>query len=175
MRRRANSSRSISTIRISSRINLFVGCRVEGVQLEANMNATVKAILIWTLILVTAVALWNIVEKQKQSATALSLTEFLEAVDSKRVAEVTIEGSRLTGRLHPDNQVFRSAIPENYAGLYERLMDSGIKVNIVPVERRSWLPLLTFWLLTMFVAFGLGWLCALWYQGRGLQPPMTLA
>jgi cell division protease FtsH len=139
------------------------------------MNHTVKTILVWVLILVSAVTLWNIVEREKQFTPPMSLTEFLEAVDSRRVASVTITGSAVTGRLRPDNQVFRSVIPENYTDLYERLIDSGTKVNVVPVERRSWLPLLTFWLLTMVVAFGLGWLCAGWSRGRPLQPPMTTA
>lgn len=139
------------------------------------MNPTVKTILIWVLILVAAVTLWNIVEKQERVEPPISFTEFYHEVLDQRVAEVTITGSKVTGRCRAGSKSFRSVIPENYTDLYERLINSGTKVNVVPTERRSWLPVLTFWLLTMLVAFGLGWLSAVWSQGQRLQPPMTTA
>jgi hypothetical protein len=67
-----------------------------------HMNQTVKTILVWMLILVAAVGLWNFVEHGRSAPPELSLTEFLSRVDNGDVAEVKVDGSSVTGKLAPE-------------------------------------------------------------------------
>ena len=66
------------------------------------MNSTVKTILIWALIILAAVGLYNFVESKNSAAThKFNLTELLSKVKAEptEVAGVTIEGTRVTGKL----------------------------------------------------------------------------
>ena len=58
------------------------------------MNKTVKAILIWVLILVAAVAVYSFLEHRPIDTSMLNLTESLNRVDAGQVAQVTIDGLR---------------------------------------------------------------------------------
>jgi len=139
------------------------------------MNPTVKTILIWVLILVAALGLWNVVEHGRTSAPMLTLTDFLSKVDSGSVAEVKITGSSLTGRLRPSNEVFRSTILPDYAAVYDKLIKAKVQVTVVPADQQSWFAALTLWVAPMLIVFGLGWLCGAWFQRQRLQRPMATA
>jgi ATP-dependent Zn protease len=105
------------------------------------MNSTAKTILIWVLILVVAVALYNFVERgTAQSPTLLTLTELMEKVDGNEVKDVTISGSNLVGHLKSNPSAeFRSVIPEDYAPIYDRLAGNAVNVTIIPPDANSWL------------------------------------
>jgi cell division protease FtsH len=135
----------------------LVGQGVESV--EVDMNPTVKTILAWVLILFVAVGLWNLVERVPQRFTILSFTDFLDQVEKGQVAEVTITGSTLTGRLQASNREFQSVMPSDYPAMYEKLIDQRVKVMVVP-DRQDWATALVTWVLPMLLAFGLGWVCA---------------
>lgn len=61
------------------------------------MNSTVKVILIWVLILVAAVGLYNFfAHRNTSSKTSLNLTELLNKVDQGEVTSVVVSGSNLT-------------------------------------------------------------------------------
>jgi cell division protease FtsH len=139
------------------------------------MNPTVKTILVWILILVAAVGLWNFVEHGRSGAPELSLTEFLSSVDKGEVAEVRVDGSSVTGKLRQNGGAFRSTLPVAYHAIYEQLIDAQVKVTVVPVDKPSWVTVFASSVSPLLVAFGLGWLCARWSQSRRQQPPMTTA
>jgi len=136
------------------------------------MNQTVKTILVWVLILSVALGLWNLVEKKSSSTPIISLTDFMDKVTNGSVAEVTINGPTIRGRLRSDNQEFQSTMLPGYTAVYEKLIDAKVSVTVVPDDRSSLAPLMS-WLMPVLVAFGLGWLCASWFQRRRPQPPMT--
>jgi ATP-dependent Zn protease len=139
------------------------------------MNATVKTILIWVLILVSAVTLWNLVERSKNTTPQLTMTELLAMADAKEIEKVTVAGA--TGNvvgIDKAGKGFRSTIPPNYPEAYNRLVDSGVKVTVRPPDSNPWLALLASWILPLLVSFGLGWQCALWSRRRP-QPPLTTA
>ena len=104
------------------------------------MNNTVKVILIWALILVAAVALYNFVERGSNPPTQLNFTEFVARVNSGEVEEVTIKGSLLTGRLKSEpNHEFRTVIPEGYSTIYDKLTSNSVAVRIIPPGSNPWL------------------------------------
>ena len=119
------------------------------------MNSTVKTILIWVLILVAAVGLYNFVEHGGSSASAsLDLTEFLAKVDAGEVAEVTINGSTVAGKLRTGNAEFKSTIPQDYSTVYDKLTAKNVKVNIIAPDQNPWLAMLLSWGLPMLFVFG---------------------
>jgi ATP-dependent Zn protease len=139
------------------------------------MNATVKTILVWVLILVSAVTLWNLVEQNKNHAAQLNLTELLALADAGKIEKATITPA--TGMVvgtETGGKAFKSTIPPGYDAIYSRL-ERVPKLTIEPPDSNPWLALLVTSLLPMLVSFGFGWQCARWSRQRPLQPPMTTA
>jgi cell division protease FtsH len=102
------------------------------------MNKTVKVILMWVLILVAAVGLYNLVEHGGSPATStLNFTEFLNKVDRGEVASVVVSETNLTGTLK-NNEIFRSTIPDDYTAVYDKLTSRNVRVTIIPPERNPW-------------------------------------
>ena len=100
------------------------------------MKPTVKTILVWILILVAAVGLYNFVEgHNKEKPVTLSLNEFLNKVKATptEVAEVTINGSTIRGKLTSGSQ-FTSTIPANYPAFYDELTKANVKVTVYPPD-----------------------------------------
>ena len=108
------------------------------------MNSTVKTILIWVLILVAAVVLYNLVERGSGGVqTMLTFTEFMNRVDVGEVRDVTISGSNLTGHLTASpNEQFRTVIPSDHATIYDRLTQRSVNVAIIPPDTNPWLSYL---------------------------------
>jgi cell division protease FtsH len=98
------------------------------------MNTTVKTILIWVLILVAAVGLYNFVEGQTPRAQVLTLTEFLNHVDRGEVSDVVINGSNLTGHLKGNGEMFQSSVPDDYPVMYDRLTARQVAVTVLPAS-----------------------------------------
>jgi len=105
------------------------------------MRSTVKTILIWVLILLVAVVLYNFVEKPTGSSPAqLSFTGFMSKIDADEVRDVTIIGSNLTGHLKATpSEEFRTVIPDNYSPIYDRLTSKSVNVRIIPAASNLWL------------------------------------
>jgi len=118
------------------------------------LNSTVKTILIWVLILVAAVGLWNFVEHGRTGPPLLPLTDFLAKVRSGDVADIKISGANVTGHLRPNNEDFRSTIPVEYSTIYDQLTANNVKVTIEPPDQNPWLAMLLSWGLPMLFVFG---------------------
>jgi len=117
------------------------------------LNSTVKTILIWVLILVAAVGLWNFVEHRSPNVPYVTLTDLLAKVRNGDVTEVTIDGANLRGKLH-NGEEFKSTIPVEYAAIYDQLTGKDVKVTIVPPDQNPWLAMLLSWGLPMLFVFG---------------------
>jgi ATP-dependent Zn protease len=103
------------------------------------MNNTAKTIVIWVLIVVAAIGLYNMVEvRGGPQQKSLNFTEFLNKVKAGEVSEVTIHDSKLIGRL-ADNEAFRSTIPAGYASVYDELTRQGVRLTIIPPDPNPWL------------------------------------
>jgi cell division protease FtsH len=104
------------------------------------MHSTVKTILLWILILVVAIGLYNFVEKGTGSFTEqFSYTAFMNRLDANEVRDVTISGSNLTGHLKATPSVeFRTVVPENYPPIYDMLTSKSVNVRILPTVSNPW-------------------------------------
>ncbi len=63
------------------------------------MNPNYRNFVLWAIIAVLLVALFNLFQSPQQRSTGseIAYSEFIQAVDSGRVKSVTISGDRITG------------------------------------------------------------------------------
>ncbi|MBI5238429.1 MAG: ATP-dependent metallopeptidase FtsH/Yme1/Tma family protein [Deltaproteobacteria bacterium] len=109
------------------------------------MNNLYKNIAMWLIIIATVVLMFNLISYNKQPALEkLSFTEFIQEVENGKIAEVTIQGSDISGK-HKDGKQFRTYSPQ-YPDLVGKLRESGVKIYAEPVvETPSWGSIFISW------------------------------
>ena len=122
------------------------------------MNSTVKTVVFWLVILVSAFLLWQVVKgansgpKEKE----VKYSQFLSDVDQGNVKEVTITGMEVRGTYH-DNSAFHTTAFANDPNMMKTLQDKGVVITIRDVSSGSWpLQLLGTWAPLILLA-------ALWF------------
>src|ERR1700730_3273524 len=109
------------------------------------LNSTVKQILIWVFMITCLVFLWQVVVKGTGASQEknISLTQLLNDADQGKVAEVTVNGSEVTGHYRdtPKNQS-HTTIPANYPDMYKTLREHGVNITIKDQNSNAWLGFL---------------------------------
>ncbi len=79
------------------------------------MNSTVKTVLFWLLIGVSALLLWEVVKSARdgQKDQELSVTQFMGDVDQNNIRDIEVNGMEVHGH-HRDGQQFHTTAPSNY-------------------------------------------------------------
>jgi len=105
------------------------------------VNSTVKTVLFWLLIGVSALLLWEVVKgaRDGQKDKEKNFTEFMSDVDAGHVHDVTVDGMQVKGKL-TDNTAFHTTVPANYPDMIKKLSDKGVVMNFRDVNSGS-LPL----------------------------------
>jgi cell division protease FtsH len=108
------------------------------------LNSTVKQILIWVFMITCLVFLWQFVVKGTGAGQEknISLTQLLNDADQGKVAEVTVNGSEVTGHYRDDKNQFHTTIPANYPDMYKTLRDHGVNITIKDQNSNAWLGFL---------------------------------
>jgi cell division protease FtsH len=128
------------------------------------VNQNVKNALLFLVIIVTVVVLWNWVTTSRAGAEEVAFSEFLEKVDAGQVEEVLIRGEEIFGRLKEPTKPrpttgARSfdfvAYSPGYDGLVDALRAKNVRIKAEQASEGSiwtallaWLPLLAligFW------------------------------
>jgi cell division protease FtsH len=110
------------------------------------VNSTVKTVVFWLVIVLSAVLLWQVVKaggsgtKQRE----INFTEFMSQVDSGNVQGVTITGSEVTGSFRNEKTTFHTTVPANYPEMFQILRDKGVNITIKDAQNGSWTWLLNF-------------------------------
>ena len=104
------------------------------------MNSTVKTVLFWAVIIVSAFLLWQVVRSGSngQKDKEVNLSQFMSEVNQGLVREVTISGQEVRGKYKNDNSGFHLSIPVNYSDIYKMLLDKGVSVNIRDISNGTW-------------------------------------
>ncbi len=122
------------------------------------MNSTVKTVIFWLVIAVSAILLWQVVRSGSsgQKEKPINFSEFLTNVDQGNVSEVTINAQELRGKFK-DQSGFTTTAPVNYPDMIKALREKGVNINIRDVTNGSWpLQLLGTWAPLILLA-------ALWF------------
>ena len=121
------------------------------------MNSTIKTVLFWAVIVVSAVLLWQVVRTGStgQKEKEIGFSEFLSQVDAGKVREATFNMQEVKGKL-TDDSLFHTTVPTNYPDMYKTLRDKGVAINIKDASAGSWPS----WILNLAPLVLLG---ALWF------------
>jgi cell division protease FtsH len=112
------------------------------------LNNFGRNLALWIIIAVLAVALFNLFQNSGQRAgeEPLAFSEFIAQVAADQVAEVTIQGREISGKLRSGTS-FNTYAPDD-PGLVERLTNHNVRITAEPEERvhplfsmlLTWLP-----------------------------------
>ena len=121
------------------------------------MNSTLKTIIFWVVILISAVALWQVVKTANsgQKVQEINFSRFMSEVDQGTVKDVTLTGMEVKGKL-ADGSLFHTTVPANYPDMIKALQQKNVSITVQDVGNSSW-----GWLINLFAPLAL--LAALWY------------
>jgi len=79
------------------------------------VNSTVKTVLFWALIIVSAVLLWQLVKTARdgQKDAELSNTQFISDLEQNNIQEFTVTGMEVRGKFR-NGSIFHTNAPANY-------------------------------------------------------------
>ncbi|MGC2448785.1 MAG: ATP-dependent zinc metalloprotease FtsH, partial [Candidatus Sulfotelmatobacter sp.] len=107
------------------------------------MNSTVKTVLFWLLIGVSALLLWEVVKgaRDGQKDKEVNVTQFMSDVDQNNIREITVNGMEVRGKFR-DGSAFHTTAPTNYftPEMLKNLQSKGVVINFRDVNSGS-LPL----------------------------------
>jgi cell division protease FtsH len=120
------------------------------------VNSTVKTIIFWVVIAISAVALWQVVKTANsgQKVKEINFSQFMAEVEQGNVKDVTLTGMEVTGKTG-DGSGFHTTAPANYPDMIKKLQDKNVSITVRDVNSGSWS-----WLVQLAP---LALLAALWY------------
>ena len=109
------------------------------------MNTHFKNLVLWVIVAVLLIALFNVFQTSSQTSQSseLSFSQLLTRVDAGQVKTVTISGRQITGQLS-DGSPFMTYAPED-PSLVSRLYDKGVTINAKPESQNMFLTILLSW------------------------------
>jgi cell division protease FtsH len=104
------------------------------------VNSTVKTVVFWLVIVLSAFLLWQVVKNSSggQKDKEINLSQFTADVNQGNVSEVTINGQEVRGKYKNDKSQFHVTIPANYPDVYKILQDKGVQVNVRDISGGGW-------------------------------------
>ncbi len=104
------------------------------------MNSTVKTVVFWLVIGLSALLLWQVVKAGStgQKEKEVNFSHFMADVDQGNVSEVTLLGMEVRGKYRNDNSAFHTTVPANYPDMIKTLGDKGVNITIRDVTNGSW-------------------------------------
>jgi cell division protease FtsH len=103
------------------------------------VNSTVKTVVFWLVILLSAVLLWTVVKNSSggQKDKEVNWTQFMSDVNQGNIAKVSVNGQQVKGE-YKDKTQFHTTVPLNYPDMYKTLQDKVPSVNIGDVSGGGW-------------------------------------
>ena len=116
-----------------------------------SVNLFGKNLVLWVIIGMLAVALFNLFNdtSQRTSGASLAYSQFLDMVDNGQITAVTIQGHSITGKNSDTGQSYTTYAPQDNS-LVERLTAKQVQITAAPEEEGSllmatllsWFPML---------------------------------
>ncbi len=109
--------------------------RTENV-MEAHLNPTSRNLMLWTIIVLAMVMLFNTFQHPQGVSQRIAYTDFLNQVESGQLLSVTIQGHTLIGKTS-DGKSVETYAPQDLA-LVSRLLEKKVEVKAEPPEDQPW-------------------------------------
>jgi cell division protease FtsH len=104
------------------------------------LNATIKNLLLWMVILVLIILAWNVFKTGAAAVEEITFSRFLSQVNQGHIQKVTIRGEEIRGQYAPSSgkrdTVFKTYAP-NYPKLVEDLEAKGVEIEVTPIKDSS--------------------------------------
>ncbi len=107
------------------------------------MNQVSRNILLWSVIILIMIALFQVFNRQEARTPNISYSDFLDLVEEGAVAEVTIQGNKIFGI--SVKGPFRTYAPQD-PDLIRLLREKKVRINARPAEENSWIQVLLSWI-----------------------------
>jgi cell division protease FtsH len=103
------------------------------------VNSTVKTVVFWLVIVLSAFLLWQVVKAggAGQKEKEVNFTQFMTDVEQGNVADVTVVGMEVRGKLHDGSQ-FHTTVPANYPDMIKTLREKNVNITIRDASNGSW-------------------------------------
>jgi cell division protease FtsH len=111
------------------------------------VNSTVKTVVFWVVIVLSAALLWTVIQngRNSQKDVEVNFTQFMSNVDQGTVQEVTVDGMQVKGK-KKDGSAFHTTAPANYPDMIKVLRDKGVNLTFRDANNGSFtLQLLGTW------------------------------
>jgi len=95
-----------------------------------------RGLLVWLLIGVMMILLFNILSTPRKGEQEMIFSEFMGKLDADEIQEVIIKGNVITGQLK-DGKNFKTYTAE-YPDLVQTLRDQHVKITVKPEEQNPW-------------------------------------
>ncbi|MDP2997358.1 MAG: ATP-dependent zinc metalloprotease FtsH [Bryobacterales bacterium] len=106
-------------------------------------SSNVKTAVFWVVLICVAVLVWVVVKTGKTKVEQpLTFSQFMDAVESGKVKQVSIAGSEVRGTYRDEPAGLKTLVPVNYPDLYKALRDKGVNVEIKETGSGNWVSLL---------------------------------
>jgi len=104
------------------------------------VNSTVKTVVFWLVIVLSAFLLWQVVKtgSSGQKEKEVNFSQFMSDVDQGNVKEVTISGMEVRGKYRNDNSGFHTTAPANYPDMIKTLKDKGVTMTFHDINSGGW-------------------------------------
>ena len=115
------------------------------------MNSTARTILFWVALLLTAVLLYQVVQRTTAGTESqFNFTQFMEEVERGGVRRVSIAEFEVTGEL-TSGESFKTYIPMEYPELLSILRERNVEIEGEPTNQSPWLTALLSWAPFLFI------------------------
>jgi cell division protease FtsH len=115
------------------------------------LNSTLKTLFLWMAIFVVVILLWNTFQTGKSARKELKFSEFDQAVERGRVAEVTLHGQQVTGKFkaggeYAEGDEFHTQVPTDYSSvLVPKLRAAHVDITVEEPKDNPLLTVLFTW------------------------------
>jgi cell division protease FtsH len=108
------------------------------------LNSTVKTILMWVCMITCLVFVFQFVVKGSGTGhdSAISLSNLMDDADKGKVAEITVNGTEVTGKYRDSKEQFHTTIPANYPDMYKVLREKGVNITVKDQNNNAWFAIL---------------------------------
>ncbi len=104
--------------------------------MNGQSKGTLKTLLIWLIIGVAIIGLFNLFTTHQKTEKEIIFSEFLLKLQNNQIEEVQIKDNSITGKFK-DGSLFKTYYI-NYPDLVKELSSQGIKVSVKPPEQTPW-------------------------------------
>jgi len=109
------------------------------------LNATIKNLLLWMVILVLIILAWNVFKTGATAVEEVAFSQFLDQVNQGHVQKVQIRGEEIRGQ-YPPSAGKREPLFKTYAGNYpdmiKDLRAKNVEIDIAPQKDSSFVSAL---------------------------------